>query len=169
MVNYYLWPGYLLYTTGDYRTQLFSCIKLKTTCAQHTLALSLNSLQLSMNCAIMTSLYPDSTQSPLESTRSGIWAQRYGALFLVTWKKLPRCPPSSITSEKWVLVCYQMTITVLTSLFAFLNFFILFLFFIRHLYILYIVLPNFLFAYTVHRFFNFSILIFCFCFSFLIN
>ena len=58
--------------------------KLKTTCAQHTLALSLNSLQLSMNCAIMTSLYPDSTQSPLESTRSGIWAQRYGVLFLVT-------------------------------------------------------------------------------------
>ena len=29
-------------------------------------------------------LYPDSTQSPLESTRSGIWAQRYGVLFLVT-------------------------------------------------------------------------------------
>ena len=46
--------------------------KVKKTCAQHTLALSLNSLQLSINCAIMTSLYPDSTQSPLESTRSGI-------------------------------------------------------------------------------------------------
>ena len=29
-------------------------------------------------------LYPDSTQSPLESTRSGIWAQGYGVLFLVT-------------------------------------------------------------------------------------
>ena len=71
------------------------------------LALSLNSLQLSMNCAIMTnSLYPDSTQSPLENTRSGIWAQRYGVLFLVTWKKLPRCPPSNITSEKWILACY---------------------------------------------------------------
>ena len=47
-----------------------------------------------------------STQSPEESTRSGIWAQRYGVLFLVTWKKLPRCPPSNITSEKWILACY---------------------------------------------------------------
>ena len=56
-------------------------------CAQHTLALSLNSLQLSMNCAIMTSLCAVMTthvQCPLESTRSGIWAQRYGVLFLVT-------------------------------------------------------------------------------------
>ena len=35
----------------------------------------LNSLQLSINCTIMTSLYHDLTQSPLESTRSGIWAK----------------------------------------------------------------------------------------------
>ena len=44
--------------------------------------------------ALMTSLYPDSSQSPLESIRSGIWAQRHGA------------PLSSVTSEKWILVCY---------------------------------------------------------------
>ena len=44
--------------------------------------------------------------SYLESTRSGIWAQGYGVLFLVTRKKLPRCPPSNVTSEKWILACY---------------------------------------------------------------
>ena len=53
--------------------------KVKNTCAPHTLALYLNSLQLSINFAIMTSLYPDLTQSPLESTCLGIWAQRYGS------------------------------------------------------------------------------------------
>ena len=102
--------------------------------------------------ALMTSLYPDSSQSPLESIRSGIWAQRHGA------------PLSSVTSEKWILVCYQMTITALIALFAFLNF--LFLIFLQdngyictyciqfsrisYLLILYIV------------FLNFLILIFCF-------
>ena len=39
---------------------------------------------LSINYAIMTSLYPDSRQSNLESICSGIWAQKYGALFVVT-------------------------------------------------------------------------------------
>ena len=66
--------------------------------------------------ALMTSLYPDSSQSPLESIRSGIWAQRHGA------------PLSSVTSEKWILVCYQMTITALIALFAFLNFLFFFFF-----------------------------------------
>ena len=57
-------------------------VKLKT-CPLRTLALYLNSLQLSINCAIMTSLHPDLTQSPcLESTRSSMSARRYGALFL---------------------------------------------------------------------------------------
>ena len=39
---------------------------------------------LSINYAIMTSLHPDSRPSTLESIRSGIWAQQYGALFEVT-------------------------------------------------------------------------------------
>ena len=48
----------------------------------------------------MTSLYPDSTQFPLESSRLGIWAQRYGAVFLVMWKKLPRCPNIYLCTDK---------------------------------------------------------------------
>ena len=84
--------------------------------------------------ALMTSLYPDSSQSPLESIRSGIWAQRHGA------------PLSSVTSEKWILVCYQMTITALIALFAFLNFLFLFFFF---------KITDTLFAYTVHSFSEF--------------
>ena len=44
----------------------------------------------------------NTVQSALESTRSGTWAKKYGALFLVTGNKLPR-PLSNITSEKWIL------------------------------------------------------------------
>ena len=34
------------------------------------------------------------------------WVQRYRDLFVETRKKLPRCPLSNITLEKWILVCY---------------------------------------------------------------
>ena len=58
--------------------EFLSCIKLKTTCPLRALALYLNSLQLSINCAIMTSLNPDLTQSPfLESTRSSMSTRGY--------------------------------------------------------------------------------------------
>ena len=124
--------------------------KVKNNMCPAYIALCLNSLQLSINCAIMTSLYPDLTRSPLESTRSGIWdgpkgieicSQKRERSFHVVLLK-------NITLEKWILVCYLETIIAQTALFEVLNLIWLWI----HLYILCIpspkVLPNFLFAHT---------------------
>ena len=90
----------------------------------------------------------------LQNKKKKTWATGLGIVVLdESLQNLMTLKSSSITSVKWILVCYQMTITAQTTLFAFLNFLFLIFYKIMGTFVHAVYSsPEFLFAYTVHSF-----------------